>query len=110
MIIRADDIQGQALEHLGIVASVINRLKLVDKIDSRIPVSKEKGAKTTMGQRVAAMAAMILNGLGFTDDRLYLFSEFLKNKSIERLLGKGLSASDFNDDATGRYDIMLDNI
>ena len=52
-----------------------------------------------MGQRVAAM---ILNGLGLTDDRLYLFPEFLKNKPIERLLGEGLKASDFNDDATGR--------
>lgn len=98
-MLRAEDVQGQVLDHLGIVASVISRLKLVEKINSRIPVSKEKGAKTTMGQRVAAM---ILNGLGFTDDRLYLFPEFLKNKPIERLLGKGLSASDFNDDATGR--------
>lgn len=64
-----------------------------------MPISKEKGAKVTMGQRVAAM---ILNGLGLTDDRLYLFPEFLKNKPIERLLGEGLKASDFNDDATGR--------
>ena len=98
-MLRAEDVQGQVLDHLGIVASVISRLKLIEKIDSRIPVSKEKGAKTTMGQRVAAM---ILNGLGFTDDRLYLFPEFLKNKPIDRLLGDGLSASDFNDDATGR--------
>lgn len=81
------------------MAAVINRLQLVEKIDARLPVSKEKGAKVTMGQRVAAM---ILNGLGFTDDRLYLFPDFLKNKPIERLLGTGLKASDFNDDITGR--------
>ena len=99
MILKAEDVQGQALDHLGIVASVISRLKLVEKIDARLPVSKEKGAKVTMGQRVAAM---ILNGLGFTDDRLYLFPEFLKNKPVERLLGEGLKASDFNDDASGR--------
>ena len=91
--------RGQALDHLGLVASVINRLQLVEKIDARIPVSKEKGAKVTMGQRVAAM---ILNGLGFTDDRLYLFPDFLKNKPVERLLAKGLKASDFNDDIMGR--------
>lgn len=91
--------RGQALDHLGLVASVISRLQLVEKIDARIPVSKEKGAKVTMGQRVAAM---ILNGLGFTDDRLYLFPDFLKNKPVERLLGPGLKASDFNDDITGR--------
>lgn len=104
MILKAEDVRGQVLDHLGIVASVIERLKLVEKIDSRIPVSKNKGAKATMGQRVAAM---ILNGLGFTDDRLYLFPDFLKNKPVERLLGKGLTASDFNDDATGR---CLDSI
>ena len=43
---------------------------MVEKIDSRIPVANEKGAKTTIGQRVSAI---ILNGLEFTDDRLYLF-------------------------------------
>lgn len=91
--------RGQALDHLGLVAAVINRLQLVEKIDARLPVSKEKGAKVTMGQRVAAM---ILNGLGFTDERLYLFPDFLKNKPVERLLGTGLKASDFNDDITGR--------
>lgn len=98
VVLKAEEVQGQVLDHLGIVA-VIDRLKLVEKIDSRLPISKEKGAKVTMGQGVAAM---ILNGLGFTDDRLYLFPEFLKNKPIERLLGDGLKASDFNDDATGR--------
>lgn len=99
MILKAEDVSGQGLDHLGIVSSVIARLKLVEKIDARLPVSKEKGAKVSMGQRVAAM---ILNGLGFTDDRLYLFPDFLKNKPVERLLGKGLQAADFNDDATGR--------
>lgn len=91
--------RGQELDHLGLVASVINRLQLIEKIDARIPVSKEKGAKVTMGQRVAAM---ILNGLGFTDDRLYLFPDFFQNKPVERLFGSGLKASDFNDDAMGR--------
>lgn len=99
MILKAEEVQGQALDHLGLVASIISRLNLVEKIDARLPVSKEKGAKVSMGQRVAAM---ILNGLGFTDDRLYLFPEFLKNKPVERLLGQGLNASDFNDDAMGR--------
>ena len=55
MMLKAEDVQGQVLDHLGIIASVIDRLKLVEKIDSRLPVAKEKGAKVTMGQRVAAM-------------------------------------------------------
>jgi transposase len=99
VILREQDVRGQVLDHLGLVSSVISRLKLIEKIDARIKVSKDKGAKITMGQR---MAAMILNGLGFTDDRLYMFPQFLENKPVERLLGKGLLASDFNDDALGR--------
>ena len=95
----AEGVHGQELDHLGLVAAVIDRLQLIEKIDARIPVSKEKGAKITMGQRVAAM---ILNGLGFTDNRLYLFPDFFQNKPIERLFGAGLKASDFNDDAMGR--------
>ncbi len=35
-----------------------------------------------MGKRVAAM---IMNGLGFMDDRLYMFSEFLANKPVDKL-------------------------
>ena len=103
-MLKAEDVEGQALDHLGLISAVIKDLKLIEKIDSRLPISKEKGAKVSMGQRVAAM---ILNGLGFTDDRLYMFPEFLKNKPIEKLLGKGLKASDFNDDASGR---CLDSI
>jgi transposase len=99
MILQEENTQGQELNHLGLVSAVISRLKLVEKIDARIPVSKESGAKVSMGQRVSAI---ILNGLGFTDDRLYLFPAFLENKPVERLLGPGLSAADFNDDALGR--------
>ena len=65
------------LDHLGLIAATIAKIGLIEKIDSRVPVAKEKGAKVTMGQRVAAM---IFNGLGFIDDRLYLFEEFLSNK------------------------------
>ena len=87
VMLREEDVHGQVLDHLGLVSSVISRLNLIEKVDARIKVSKDNGAKVTMGQRVAAM---ILNGLGFTDDRLYLFPQFLENKPIGRLLGEGL--------------------
>ena len=73
MIIKEENASSQVLDHLGLVASVIKDIGLISKIDERIPVSKEKGAKLTIGQRVAAM---ILNGLGFMDDRLYVFPGF----------------------------------
>ena len=97
--LKEDQISGKVLDHLGLVAATIERLGLINKLDERLPVSKEKGAKATIGQRVSAM---ILNGLGFIDDRLYMFPEFLKNKPVDRLLGEGLCAADFNDDALGR--------
>ena len=50
------------LGHLGIVAAMINELGIIDKIDKRLPISKEHGAILTNGQRVSAM---IINGLGF---------------------------------------------
>lgn len=54
----------------------------MDEIDKLIPLQDK--AKTTIGQRVAAM---ILNGQGFVDDRLYLLPKFLENKPVSRLLG-----------------------
>lgn len=99
MIIKEENASSQVLDHLGLVASVIKDVGLIAKIDKRIPVSKEKGAKLTIGQRVAAM---ILNGLGFMDDRLYMFPKFLENKPVSRLFDDSVCASDFNDDSLGR--------
>lgn len=93
------DIQGtDVLDHLGLVAATIDKLGIVKEIDQRLPM--RKGAKTTHGQRAMAM---ILNGLGFMDDRLYLFPKFLENKPVARLFGQDLCANDFNDDALGRF-------
>ena len=86
------------LDHLGLIMSTINKLGIDKQIDKLIPMTK--GAKTTMGQRASAI---ILNGLGFIDDRLYLFPKFLENKPVAKLLGENLQASDFNDDTLGRF-------
>lgn len=99
MILKEENVSSQVLDHLGLVASVIKDIELIEKIDQRIPVSKEKGARLTIGQRIAAM---ILNGLGFMDDRLYMFPKFLKNKPVSRLFDDNVSAADFNDDSLGR--------
>lgn len=99
MILKEENLSSQVLDHLGLVSSVIKDIGLVEKIDKRIPVSKEKGARLTIGQRVAAM---ILNGLGFMDDRLYMFPKFLENKPVNRLFDDSVSAADFNDDSLGR--------
>jgi transposase len=106
MALTEDQVQGDVLDHFGLVSATMERLGLIESIDERVPIAKEKGAKVTIGERVAAM---ILNGLGFIDDRLYLFPQFLQNKPVERLFHAGISADDFTDDALGRaLDRMAD--
>lgn len=100
MEIKSLDCKGYVLDHLGLVAATIEKLDLIQKIDQRLPVSFQKGSKVSMGQR---LSAMILNGLGFIDDRLYIFPASLSNKPVERLLGEGLVDEDFNDDVLGRF-------
>jgi len=45
---------------------------------------------------------MCINGLGFTERRLYIFPEFFENLLTERLLGEGVLPEYLNDDAFGR--------
>lgn len=98
MFQKQDIVGTDVLDHLGLVASTIDKLGIAEQIDKLMPMTR--GAKTSYGQRAIAM---ILNGLGFMDDRLYLFPKFLENKPITKLIGDGLSAADFNDDALGRF-------
>src|SRR3990167_3153417 len=85
--------------HLGLVADKLDELNLIELIDQRLPISATHGAKVSHGERVAAM---IFNGLGFIDSRLYLFPEFLEDKAIDRLFNRELDVNYFNDDALGR--------
>ena len=71
---KKSEITTKELGHVGLVAGAIKKVYLVKRLDEKLPVSKEKGAFVTMGERVAGM---ILNTLGFLDTRLYLFTEFL---------------------------------
>ena len=94
--ITADQIKTKYMGHLGVVAGMVDKLKLVEKIDKRLPLGR---CNITMGERVKSM---ILNGLGFMNDRLYMFPEFLADKPIKRLFGRDIGAESFNDDALGR--------
>ena len=49
-----------------------------------------------------ALEAMILNGLGFVNKRLYLIPNFFEDKPLDLLLGQGIEASHLNDDRLGR--------
>jgi transposase len=49
-----------------------------------------------------AVKAMVLNGLGFLNQQLYLVPHFFQNKPISRLIAPGIQASHLNDDTLGR--------
>ena len=49
-----------------------------------------------------AVKAMVLNGLGFINQQLYLVPHFFQNKPISRLIAPGIQASHLNDDTLGR--------
>jgi transposase len=45
---------------------------------------------------------MILNRLGFVGGTLHTYPEYFAERSVERLLGKGVKAEHINNDALGR--------
>lgn len=95
-------IQTAALDHLGLVAAVCQDLKIARRIDDRLHYDRQR--KISPGR---AVVAMILNGLGFTNRRLYLTHQFFESKAIERLLGADLEAKDITDYTLGH---ALDDI
>jgi transposase len=76
------------LDHLGIVAGIIDKIGLVDIIDKNL--GKHNQQKVTTGQ---AVKAMVLNALGFVSAPLYLYSSFFKGKATEHLLGNNIAVT-----------------
>ncbi|MFB2920175.1 MULTISPECIES: IS1634 family transposase [Aerosakkonema] len=92
-----NEIEIQNIDHLGIVAGIIDAIGLVEIINELIP--EEKGEKVSSGHVVKAM---ILNGLGFVSQPLYMFPKFFENIACEHLIGAGVKPEYLNDDKLGR--------
>lgn len=86
-------LQVENLDHLGIVAGIIDRIGLVERVNERLGTSPDEFI--TSGQ---VLKAMILNGLGFVSAPMYLFSRFFEGKPTEHLLGEGIKPTHLNDD------------
>ena len=86
----------ERLDHLGIVAGVCQEIGLAEWLDGQAERSRQRVSVGT------ATVAMVLNGLGFSNRRLYLVPQFFENKPVERLLGDGVKAENLNDDCLGR--------
>jgi transposase len=84
----------QALDHHGLVAAKCQDLQLAERIDKRLA-----SHATRIVSHGKVCVAMILNGLGFTNRRLYLTPQFFESKPVEVLLGAGIEARHLNDDA-----------
>jgi hypothetical protein len=84
------------LDHPGIVAPVCREIGLAEWPDAQDERSHERVSTGT------ATVAMILNGLGFSNRRLYFVPQFFAAKPVEHLLGLGITAEDLSDDCLGR--------
>ena len=87
------------LDHLGLVAGMVRQLGIVKSIDDLL------GSKSAVTKNVSVgecVAAMIINGLGFANQALYLVPRFFANKPVNRLIGSHLTPEDLNDDNLGR--------
>ena len=92
-----DDIQIKNINHLGLVAGIIDDIGL-EKIINEV-IGEDPRELITSGQVVKGM---ILNGLGIISQPLYLFPKFFEDKPTEHLLGKEIKAEYLNDDQIGR--------
>jgi transposase len=92
----ADSYANERLDHLGIVAGVCEEIGIAAYVD------RLAGETNHHVSRGTATVAMILNGLGFSNRRLYLVPQFFSNKPVEHLLGPGIQAADLTDDCLGR--------
>jgi transposase len=92
-----EQVRIERLDHLGLLASVIKDLGLIDMIDRRLVPDDQ--AMITPGE---AVAAMILNGLGFANRPLSLTPQFFANKPLDLLFREGIDAEMFNRFKLGR--------
>ena len=105
-----EEITVENLDHLGIVAGLIDEIGIVEVINKKLGVDNRE--KIATGQ---VIKALILNGLGMVSRPLYLFSQFFEDKAIEKLLGTGINSEYLNDDKIGRvmddiYQLGLTNL
>jgi len=88
----------KVLDHLGLVAGMFEELEIGDRIDEHIAQDFDQ-RNVSVGQ---AVKALVLNGFGFVQQRLYLTPRFFERLPTERLIGEGVRPEHLNEDALGR--------
>jgi transposase len=91
------DIDVQDIDHLGIIAGIIDEIAIVEIINHLLGTHPLE--EVSAGHVVKAL---ILNCLGFLTAPLYLFSQFFEGKATEHLIGPGVKPEHLNDSRIGR--------
>jgi transposase len=94
-----DDIASYSVAHLPIVKEYARRMGLVENIDAALIC----GMHTSPGKIMLGLIMNVLCGRS----PIYRVEEFFKMRDVPLLLGEGMTAEKFNDDAIGR---VLDRI
>ena len=92
----------KSIDHLGIVAGTYHKLGLAQIIDRALPKTGQHHLSSSQ-----ILLALLLNGLGFTERRLYLFPDYCQHIDLERLVGPGVTPKQLNESVIGR---LLDQI
>ncbi|MCS3783600.1 transposase [Salinibacter ruber] len=90
--------ESKVLDHLGLVVGMFEELEIGDRIDEHIDQDLDE-REVSVGQ---AVKAMVLNGFGFVQQRLYLTPQFFERVPTERLIGEGVQPEHLNHGAEGR--------
>jgi len=91
------EIEIQTINHLGIIAGIIDEIDIVNIVNRELVIEEQEIVNS--GEIVKAI---ILNGLGFVSQPLYLFPQFFEDKATEHLLGAGIKPEHLNEHKIGR--------
>ena len=89
---------GKNIDHLGLIAGMVDELGIVEVIDNALSQDHEK-RHISIGQTIKAL---IINGLGFTGRPMYLTPQFFATKPTKVLIGEGVKAEHLNENTIGR--------
>ena len=95
-------LQSKIFDHLGLVAGMFEELEIGDRIDEQIAQDFEK-RNISVGQ---AVKTLVLTGLGFVQQRLYLTAQFFEKMPTDRLVGEEVRPEHLNNDVLGERSMI----
>lgn len=96
--VAGSEMESKVMDHHGLVSAMCQDLKLADRLNDRIGSADPR----RVIQPGLAVVAMIINGLGFTNRRLYLTPQFFQSKAMEHLFDEEVTADNFDDHTLGK--------